>query len=691
MIKRVVLENWRTHAKSEFEFEKGTNVLVGQMGSGKSSVMDAICFALFGTFPALQAKRVSLEEIITSKPNKENFARVMLEFDYAGKNFVVERTIKRKGTNEAKLSCDGKFLAGPKTTDATAAIEQCLDINYDLFSRAVYSEQNQIDYFLKLSPSQRKIQFDELLDLQKYENARSNSVSISNRLKDSIAERKSWLESRKKNLDEKEITATGQKIRQKQKEQEEARKKIVEKKAEVEKLRELGAKLEKQWKEFRALRERLVSGEATAKELRRSIAEAARLLEGKSPEKIAKEAIEKEKEIEKILEEEKLNESEIGTIQENANSLIREQGLFEEKILQIEKALRELKQANANCPVCKRDLSGHTKKELQEENGLEKEAIEKKQDALIEKMKKLKAELDKKNSLKKKFAANREKTKAEIIELKSLLREIESEKKNREKEEKQLSQLELENEKLSREIEKTCFDEENLKKHQKALAEASAAVQGIENEKKSNNELLAELEAGLKKAEEEKKQVAELEQSIGRLSKAQEKGVLFTNSLIAAQGELREELVENTNIAMDNIWQKIYPYGDFTSARLEIEKGSYELKVRGRDSNWVRVEGILSGGERSAAALCIRIAFSLVLTQNLSWLILDEPTHNLDRQAVSILGKIMREQLPELVEQIFIITHDREMENAASGSIYVLKRDKENDGATVPEKSGIFV
>jgi len=79
-----------------------------------------------------------------------------------------------------------------------------------------------------------------------------------------------------------------------------------------------------------------------------------------------------------------------------------------------------------------------------------------------------------------------------------------------------------------------------------------------------------------------------------------------------------------------------------------------------------------------------------VLTQNLSWLILDEPTHNLDRQAVSTLGKIMREQLPELVEQIFIITHDREMENAASGSIYILKRDKENDGATMPEKSEIF-
>ena len=40
-----------------------------------------------------------------------------------------------------------------------------INLNYDLFSRAVYSEQNQIDYFLKLTASQRKEKFDELLEI----------------------------------------------------------------------------------------------------------------------------------------------------------------------------------------------------------------------------------------------------------------------------------------------------------------------------------------------------------------------------------------------------------------------------------------------------------------------------------------------------------------------------------------------
>jgi len=51
-------------------------------------------------------------------------------------------------------------------------VEKAIEINYNLFSRAVYSEQNEIDSFLRLSPKDRKTKFDELLDLQKYEAVR---------------------------------------------------------------------------------------------------------------------------------------------------------------------------------------------------------------------------------------------------------------------------------------------------------------------------------------------------------------------------------------------------------------------------------------------------------------------------------------------------------------------------------------
>ena len=79
MIARLKLKNWRSHLESEFKFAKGVNALIGIMGSGKSSVMDGMCFALFGTFPTLQQRKLKLDDIIRSKPNQANFASVELD------------------------------------------------------------------------------------------------------------------------------------------------------------------------------------------------------------------------------------------------------------------------------------------------------------------------------------------------------------------------------------------------------------------------------------------------------------------------------------------------------------------------------------------------------------------------------------------------------------------------------------
>jgi exonuclease SbcC len=96
------------------------------------------------------------------------------------------------------------------------------------------------------------------------------------------------------------------------------------------------------------------------------------------------------------------------------------------------------------------------------------------------------------------------------------------------------------------------------------------------------------------------------------------------------------------------------------------------------------VESALSGGERSAAALTLRMAIAFVLTRQLSWMILDEPTHNLDERSVRTLSQMLREKLPTFLDQIFVITHNPEIEKSATGSLYLLQREKNEDGATIP-------
>lgn len=268
MISRLVLDNWKTHKHSELSFGKGTNVLVGVMGSGKTAVTDAISFCLFGTFPALQSRRVSLDEIVMAKPETAERAKLLLEFDYEKKNYSVERTVsKGKKVNEAKLYCEGRLIAGPKVGDVNEKIEEILEVTFDLFSRAVYSEQNQIDFFLRLSPSERKEKFDELLEINKYETARSNSVTAAGRIKRTAEDKKSFVKEQKQRFNGAEISELQKRIAGKKERQKELEKELGENEKLERELGEKEKKLEEKEKEFRFLKDLATKGIGKAEAL----------------------------------------------------------------------------------------------------------------------------------------------------------------------------------------------------------------------------------------------------------------------------------------------------------------------------------------------------------------------------------------------------------------------------------------
>ena len=137
---------------------------------------------------------------------------------------------------------------------------------------------------------------------------------------------------------------------------------------------------------------------------------------------------------------------------------------------------------------------------------------------------------------------------------------------------------------------------------------------------------------------------------------------------------------------MDQIWTDIYPYPDFINARLSIIERDYVLQLQNRSSEWIDVDGIVSGGERSMASLVLRIAFSSVLAPQLKWLVLDEPTHNLDSRSVEDLSETLKTRAGDFAEQVFLITHEKILENAVTGQLYRLSRNKELDEFTKIER-----
>lgn len=680
MIESVSLHNWKTHADSTLEFGKGTNVIVGKMGAGKSSVMDAICFALFGTFPALQARRVALEEVVMNKPNEAAEAAVELTFSYGGKKYSVERKLKRKGGGEAKLYCEGRLAAGPKPRDVNEAVEKAIEITYNLFSRAVYSEQNEIDSFLRLTPNDRKAKFDELLDLEKYETVRANAVTAMNQLKKTAKERKSWIQEQKKIVSGEEEEKLSHKVKEKEKENASLHDFISSGQKSAESLVEEVKALEEKEGVFRKLKEEIAEKKAAASQIEKMLSEAKK-------EAGEKTVLEIERHCNGLLEEvsaeeKRLKEAEAELEKEGKEreKLGKEAALCERKAEELGKHLQELGLLGAECPTCKQKLEAKTREELVKETMLEAKKATASMEKALEQEAGANARIAK---LKEKVKKAREiigEAREKAFKGQQLLRSLQK----AEGKEKQMEGFLDEAQKAGKKLLEIDFDEKKLLQKRKLAIEAKASIDSAKKGIEANRQLLQQMNSMLESIAKTKKQLEEAEKGIAAMEESAEKMNLFVNSLIAAQSELRETLIETINQAMHDIWQKAYPYKDLVSAKMDVSGGTYELKAKERSGKWVRVEGILSGGERSAAAICIRIAFSLVLARNLGWLILDEPTHNLDGNAVQTLAKMMQLHLPELIDQIFVITHDMQMRKAASASLYVIEREKGEDGVSKP-------
>jgi exonuclease SbcC len=148
-------------------------VLVGPTGSGKSSIIDAITFALYGSIPRLRKGRV--EPIISLGAHR---ARIRFEFSVAGTRYsatrVVQRTRTGATTSEARLEGGTEDVIG--ATELTEAVERLLGLSYEHFTKSVVLPQGKFASFLLGGSSDRQALLRELLDLGRYAQVRDLAV-----------------------------------------------------------------------------------------------------------------------------------------------------------------------------------------------------------------------------------------------------------------------------------------------------------------------------------------------------------------------------------------------------------------------------------------------------------------------------------------------------------------------------------
>jgi exonuclease SbcC len=188
------------------EIDPGTSTILGIMGSGKSSILQAIVFALYGDLPSLREKRAKLDNMIMSKPIRKNSAEIEVTFGAKGEWWTVKRKIERGvGTTHSEIR-KNDMLIESGAARVTDYITNLLGVNFDLFTKAVYAKQNEIDYFLTLPKGKRMEKMDELLNLDKLEDSRHLLSSAVTKLRGSIEALEGMLKHRDPDSMKKELS-----------------------------------------------------------------------------------------------------------------------------------------------------------------------------------------------------------------------------------------------------------------------------------------------------------------------------------------------------------------------------------------------------------------------------------------------------------------------------------------------------
>ncbi len=153
---------------------------MGDNGAGKSSILEAVSFALFK-----QHSGKKLEQLIRTdhqNPDGKNKMSVELEFKSNGRTYRVLRE-RDKNSSRAKLEIkEGEGFQPLATGDkqVTDDIQGLLEMDGDLFLNAVYVRQGEIANLVNKTPSEKKQVIGKLLGIESLEKAWKNMLPLMN-------------------------------------------------------------------------------------------------------------------------------------------------------------------------------------------------------------------------------------------------------------------------------------------------------------------------------------------------------------------------------------------------------------------------------------------------------------------------------------------------------------------------------
>lgn len=667
IIKELEITNIRSHGHSLIKFPAGKTLLEGDIGSGKSSVLMAIEFALFGlgSDSGSSVLRLGKEE-----------GGVRMVFDVDGLDYEVTRRLQRKS---GRVQQTEGVLRSPSETlnlspsELKEKILEVLEFNEApdpkaqswIYRYAVYTPQEEMKSILILAPEQRLQILRRAFRVEDYKTAATNAGEAARQVRvdasrlDGVAEGVDELRVQVEELQQEEerhkaelseleglVSKDEEQVRLHKEEREELQK------------RELslqGTRAEREY--YERLRSESASDasglEMEAKELRRRITKAEagfkKIVTERPPSNPLTELKRRER-----------------AVEGRVKKLTGLRAAVESKISDYDTVM-----SRGVCPVCDRPADAHdfdekkTRKDVEKKHIIEElEGGESELAALRERIERTQAYLAQKNEADLKRS-----------ELSRMRKEVEKKESSKRKFEKRVSFAKSTLQLLAKKLEEL----EEVGEQKRA---AGKSVDLAEAKLRQDGEELVKAKERLESVQKRQTQIAieivAKEDASSKSRRLREREIWLADYFVPTVKLIEKSVLATMNQEFDSMFKRWFGMlvsdpdkevsvdEDFTPV---VAQGGYEQDVR-----------YLSGGERTSVALAYRLALN-ILAQRVSvgmksnLLILDEPTDGFSKEQ---LGNV-REVLDEVeCQQVIIVSHDKELESFADQIFRVEKTGSES-------------
>ncbi len=163
----ISIQNYRVIKSAIIDFPDAVIGIIGQNGAGKSSIIEAITWALYGN----QAARSSKDEIKSTLAHPDENCEVKLCFEASGEHYtIIRRLIGKSARPEVELY-RGASSESIGSMETTKYVQKILGLDYRGFFSSFLARQQELNALSDLAPQKRREHLAGMLGIEKLDRA----------------------------------------------------------------------------------------------------------------------------------------------------------------------------------------------------------------------------------------------------------------------------------------------------------------------------------------------------------------------------------------------------------------------------------------------------------------------------------------------------------------------------------------